>query len=109
MLGVKLIVALGHSDCGAIDSAIEVVTNGKTYPASKYGAIGEVIDDLLPPVESPAPDERHVARCVTANAISQADDLAGRDPVTKPAIAAGKLRVVAAVYNLASGAVSVVR
>lgn len=108
VLGVKLIMVLGHTDCGAIHSAIEVVTNGKTYPPSKYGAIGEVIDDLVPTVQSLAPGERNVRRCVTANAITQADDLAGRSPIIKPAIAEGKLRVVAAVYNIANGAVSIV-
>jgi carbonic anhydrase len=109
VLGVKLVVVLGHSDCGAIKSAIDVVSHGKSYPPSKYGAIGEVIDDLVPTIESLPPEERHVARCVPANAISQAQDIAGRGPIVAPAIAEGKIRVVAAVYNLANGAVSIVR
>jgi carbonic anhydrase len=48
VLGVQLVMVLGHSDCGAIKSAIEVVVNGKTYPESKYGEIGAVIDHLVP-------------------------------------------------------------
>jgi carbonic anhydrase len=109
VLGVKLIVVLGHSDCGAVKSAIEVVVGGKSYPESKYGAIGAVIDHLLPTVRSLPPDERNLSRCVPANAIAQADSLAGRGPIVAPAVASGKLRVVAAVYNIANGAVSVVR
>jgi carbonic anhydrase len=108
VLGVKLIMVLGHSDCGAVKSAIEVVSNGKSYPASTYGSIGDVIDQLVPTVRSLPPDERHLSRCVPANAIAQADDLAGRGPIVAPAIAEGKIRVVAAVYNLANGAVSIV-
>ncbi len=108
VLGVQLVMVLGHTDCGAIKSAIEVVDNGKTYPASKYGAIGEVIDDLLPTVESLAPEERNVRRCAAANAITQAGIIARSDPIVAPAVAAGKLRVVAGVYNIANGAVSVV-
>ncbi len=107
-LGVKLIMVLGHSDCGAVTSAIEVV-KGKSYPKSKYGAIGKVIDEIVPTVRSLPQDERNLARCVPANAISQAGDLARRGPIVAPAIAAGKLRVVAAVYNIANGAVSIVR
>lgn len=109
VLGVKLIMVLGHSDCGAVKSAIEVVSNGKTYPPSKYGAIGDVIDHLLPTVESLPADERNLARCVPANAIAQAGDLSRRGPIVAPAIAEGKIRVVAAVYNIANGAVSIVR
>jgi carbonic anhydrase len=109
VLGVKLVMVLGHSDCGAVKSAIEVVVNGKSYPPSKYGAIGEVIDDLVPTVESLAPAERNVARCVTANAIAQAQDIANRGPIIGPAIAAGQIRVVSAVYNIVNGFVSIVR
>lgn len=109
VLGVRLVMVLGHSDCGAIKSAIDVVTNGKSYPPSKYGAIGEVIDPLVPIVESLPADERNLPRCVPANAIAQAGQLAARGPIIGPAIAAGNLRVVAAVYNIANGAVSVVR
>jgi carbonic anhydrase len=109
VLGVQLVMVLGHSDCGAIKAAIEVVSNGKSYPESKYGAIGGVIDHLVPAVESLPADERHLRRAVPANAISQAEDLSRRAPIVAPAIASGELRVVAAVYNIANGAVSIVR
>jgi carbonic anhydrase len=109
VLGVKLVMILGHSDCGAVKAAIGTVTEGKSYPASKYGQIGNVIDLLVPTVKSLPADERNLARCVPANAIAQAGDLSRRGPIVGPAIAAGTIRVVAAVYNLANGAVSVVR
>jgi carbonic anhydrase len=109
VLGVKLVMVLGHSDCGAIKAAISVVNDGKSYPASKYGQIGNVIDLLVPTVRSLPPKERHLGRCVPANAIAQASDLARRGPIIAPAVAAGKLRVVAGVYNIANGAVSVVK
>jgi carbonic anhydrase len=109
VLGVKLVMVLGHSDCGAVKSAIEAVVKGKSYPASKYGSIGPVIDEIVPTVKSLPQDERTLARCVPANAIAQAGELARREPIVAPAVASGKLRVVAAVYNIANGAVSVVR
>ncbi|HEV7563186.1 MAG TPA: hypothetical protein VGO24_06750 [Solirubrobacterales bacterium] len=53
--------------------------------------------------------EGNLPRCVPANAITQAGELASRGPIIAPAIAAGKLRLVAGVYNIANGAVSIVR
>jgi len=109
VLGVQLVMVLGHSDCGAVKSAIGVVADGKRYPDSKYGAIGEVIDHVVPAVKSLPKDQRNLARCVPANAISQASELSRRGPIVAPAVASGKLRVVAAVYDIANGAVSIVR
>jgi carbonic anhydrase len=108
VLGVKVVMILGHSDCGAVKAAIGMVTEGKSYPSSKYGAIGDVIDLLVPTVKSLPADQRTLSRCVPANAIAQAQDLARRGPIVAPAVAAGTIQVVAGVYNIANGAVSIV-
>jgi carbonic anhydrase len=107
VLGVQVVMVLGHSDCGAVKAAIGVVTEGKSYPASKYGAIGDFVDLLTPTVKSLPADERTLTRCVPANAIAQAQDLARRGPIIAPAVAAGKIQIVAGVYNIVNGAVSV--
>lgn len=109
VLGVKLVLVLGHSDCGAVKSAIAAVTEGKSYPSSKYGAIGEVIDLLVPTVKSLPADQRTLSRCVPANAIAQAQDLARLGPIVAPAVESGAIEIVAGVYNIANGAVSIVR
>jgi hypothetical protein len=44
-----------------------------------------------------------------ANAIAQAQDLARRGPIVAPAVRSGAIQVVAGVYNIANGAVSIVR
>lgn len=108
VLGVKLVMILGHSDCGAVKAAIGAVTEGKTYPPAKYGAIGDFVKLLTPTVESLPAAERTLSRCVPANAIAQAKDLARRGPIIAPAVAAGKIEIVAGVYNIANGAVSIV-
>lgn len=107
VLGVKVVMVLGHSDCGAVKAAIGVVTEGKRYPASKYGAIGDFVDLLTPTVKSLPADERTLTRCVPANAIAQAQQLSHRGPIIAPAVASGQIKVVAGVYNIANGAVSV--
>ena len=109
VLGVKVVMVLGHSDCGAIKAAIGAVTEGKTYPPSKYGVIGDFVGLLTPTVKSLPAAERTLTRCVPANAIAQAQNLAGRGPIIAPAIKSGSIDVVAGVYNIANGAVSIVR
>jgi carbonic anhydrase len=72
VLGVKLVMILGHSDCGAIKAAIGTVTEGKTYPASKYGSIGAVIQGLVPTVKSlPAAQRTRSRRRPTSRAAAR--------------------------------------
>ena len=102
VLGVKLVVVLGHSDCGAVKAAIEVANGEAAYPPDRYGAIGSVVAVCVPPIEAIPAAERSLERGVEANARAQADSLAGRGPIIKPALDAGGLRVVAAVYDIAT-------
>jgi carbonic anhydrase len=101
-------MVLGHSDCGAVKSAIGVANGTSSYPPDKYGAIGAVVDLLVPPIQTVPPAERTVDTCVPVNARAQAADIASRNPIVKPAIDAGQIAVVAAVYNIKSGKVSLI-
>ncbi len=106
VLGVKLVMVLGHSNCGAVSAAIEVANGEASYPAEEYGAIGEVVDRIVPSIRGLPPEERTVPACVELNAAAQAADIAGRDPIVRPAVDAGQIEVVAAVYDLETGEVS---
>jgi carbonic anhydrase len=108
VLGVRLIMVLGHTDCGAVNAAIEVSNGTRSYPAGEYGAIGSVVDAIVPAVESVPADERTQLNCATANARAQAAEIAGRDPIIGPAVGSGNLRVVAAVYEIESGRVKLI-
>ena len=107
VLGVELVVVLGHSDCGAAKAAVASVVEGRDFPRSDHGAIGDVIAPLLPTVESLPPDERTPGRFIPAHAAAQAANLAETGPVISTAVAEGRLRVVAAVYDIADGRVSI--
>jgi carbonic anhydrase len=108
VLGVHVIMVLGHSDCGAVKAGIEVAEGKKSFPAASYGAIGSVVEAVVPAVASLAPSARSLPNSIVANARRQAQVLAASGPIIPAAIAAGSLRVVAAVYDIASGTVKVV-
>jgi carbonic anhydrase len=108
VLGVRLIMVLGHSDCGAVKSAIEVAEGRKSFPSSKYGSIGALVDAVVPAVTGLAPAARTLEHSIVANARRQAALLSRSGPIVPAAIAAGQLRVVAAVYEIASGATTLV-
>jgi carbonic anhydrase len=107
VLEVKLVMVLGHSGCGAVEAAIEVADGAVSYPPDEYGAIGSVVDAVVPSIESLPADRRTLSECVAANARLQAAELGGRSPIIGPAAAAGALQVVAAVYDVQSGRVDV--
>ena len=108
VLGVHLVMVLGHSNCGAVKAAIEVANGKKRYPPKKYGAIGPVVDAIVGPVKTIPPARRTVNRSIIVNARAQARRIADRGPIIKPAIASGQIRVVAAVYDIGNGRVSLV-
>jgi carbonic anhydrase len=108
VLGVHVIVVLGHSDCGAVKSAIEVAAGRKSFPASKYGSIGEIVDAVVPAVKSLDPASRTLEHSIVANARRQAQVLSGSGPIIPAAIAAEQLKVVSAVYEIATGTTKIV-
>jgi carbonic anhydrase len=108
VLGVKLVMVLGHSDCGAVKAALEVAHGAKSYPAKKYGAIGDVVDEVVPAVRGIPAGKNAVGQGVVANARAQAAALRGREPIIAPAVRRGDLKVVVAVYDIGSGRVSLV-
>ena len=97
-----------RSDCGAIKSGIGVANGTASYPADKYGSIGAVIDLVVRPIQGIPLEQRTLAHATVVNAQAQAADIAARGPIVKPAIDAGTLAVVAAVYNIPDGKVSLV-
>lgn len=102
VLGAPLIVVLGHSGCGAIAAACEVVRNGKAFP----GSIGPMIEPILPAalaVQAEAGD--FVDNVVMASAARTAERLPARSRLLEERVAEGRLRIVAARYDLASGEV----
>ena len=99
-LRTPLVVVVGHQSCGAVDATIDSVEHG-TRPE---GAIADIVDLIAPavPVAKSRPGDDLLDKAVRANAELARDTLA-KSPVLAKAVQAGKLKVVAAYYDLKNG------
>jgi carbonic anhydrase len=104
MLEVPIVVVLGHQDCGAVKAAVDVVAGRAEYPP---GAIATVVSRVEPAVRALPEGQRTIEECVRANAMVQANRLVEQQPIIAPAVAENRVRVVAAYYDIATGAVTV--
>lgn len=95
VLGVEVLLVLGHSACGAVKAAMKA----DAVP----GQISSLYPHLRPAVEQSGGD---VDKAIAANAKIQADLLRTSSPVIREAVKAGKLRVESGVYDLATGKVT---
>jgi carbonic anhydrase len=95
VLGVEVLLVLGHSGCGAVKAAMKA--------DSVPGQISALYPYLRPAVDQSGGDFN---KAIAANAKIQAGLLRTSSPVLRDAIKAGKLRVESGVYDLATGKVS---
>ena len=102
-LGVRLIMVLGHSSCGAVKAAIKHVDDGDPLP----GAIAELVNRIRPAVikAKDMPGDR-LANAISANVLLGVETLNNLDPIVRPAVSSGHAKVVGAVYDLRTGAVT---
>jgi len=92
VLGVKAILVLGHSNCGAVKAAI------------KAESVPGQISALYPPLHR-AVQHSHgdVVHAIEINAGVQAELLRTSSTVIRDAVNAGKVSVASGVYDLSSG------
>ena len=105
-LGVPLIMVLGHSGCGAVNAAIKVIREGTVLP----GHLPELIEALKPGVEAAIKKKPQdlLVEATVENVRNNVQRLQTADPLLKDAISAGKLKVVGAYYDIATGKVRLV-
>jgi carbonic anhydrase len=95
VLGVRALVVLGHTGCGAVKAAMKA----DTVP----GQISALYTHLRQAVERSGGD---FDKAIEANAKVQAELLRTSSTVIRDALKAGSLRVEAGVYDLATGKVT---
>ena len=95
VLGIKALLVLGHSGCGAVKAAMQA--------NAAPGQISALYQHLQPGV---ARSDGNIDKAIEANARIQAELLRTSSPVIRDAIKAGELKVEAAMYDLATGKVT---
>jgi carbonic anhydrase len=103
LLGVPLIVILGHDGCGAVAAATAMVDEGKVPP----GCIREVVEHIAPDVvRARFEGAETFGETVEQHARYTVELLRERSALVDAAVRSGRLAVVPARYSLASGQVT---
>ena len=100
VLGAKVIMVLGHSQCGAVKAAVE----GGRFP----GQIGSIISSLQVVSEEPetTPEGDKLETAIKTNITHQVKTL-NQSAVLGELIDKGQLKIVGAYYDLKTGKVSI--
>ncbi len=103
-LGVRLIMVLGHSQCGAVKAAIQHIDDKDALP----GSIGDLIDPIRPAVIAVAgkPGDK-LTNVIRANVEAGVKRLKDLDPILAKLARTGELKVVGGSYELRTGAVEI--
>jgi carbonic anhydrase len=103
VLGSPLIVILAHTACGAVKAACDVVTKNATYP----GVIGRMIEPIVPAAlavrDQPGDFLDNAAKESAKRTAAQAPTVSA---IVAGLVSAGKVKVVAAIYDLDTGVVT---
>ena len=102
VLGVRLILVLGHSQCGAVKAAIEHIDANDALP----GSIGELIHPIRSAVVAtrgrPGDKLNNVIRANVEKGVERLKEL---DPILSKLAKTGELKVVGGSYELRTGQV----
>ena len=95
VLGVEVILVLGHTNCGAVKAAMTA------------GAVPGQISALYPPLRRAAEESGgDFAKAIAVNSRVQAELLRTSSTVIREAIAKAKVKVISGVYDLGTGKVT---
>ena len=101
VVGVKLIVVMGHTACGAVKGAIDNV---------KLGNLTELVAKIQPAVAASGPgttkDHAYVDKVGEQNVRQEMKEIREKSPVLKEAIDSGAVGLVGGMYDLETGTVT---
>ena len=105
VLGVPLIVVMGHERCGAVEAALSVVEKNTVFPGSLNQMLEPILPAALMALSSGAKGEDLLDAAVRENVKRVVVRLRNSGPVLVEPIRAGKVKVVGARYDLDDGKV----
>lgn len=99
VLGTKLIVVLGHTQCGAVNAAVKI--------PEVPGHIVTLINAIKPAVERAKKDHPDdlLDASIRENVRLQVEQLKALEPVLAKRVREGTIKIVGAIYHLESGEV----
>jgi carbonic anhydrase len=103
-LGAPLVVVLGHSKCGAVGAAVDVATKHSQLHGSLLNMVLPIIPAVLEAQETHPADLQDAA--IHQNVRDVAARLKVADGTLAEKQAEGRLKIVSATYDLASGVVA---
>lgn len=106
VLGTKVIMVLGHTSCGAVNATVDALQKGNSLPGHIAGLVTAMKPGIEPIMKTTGPDLQQ--RAVVANVQANVRRLQTEKPILGDMVAAGKLRVVGAYYDLPTGKVVMV-
>lgn len=105
VVGTKIIVVLGHTNCGAIKGACDHVEMGNL--TALLSKIRPAIDEERTETEHRhSGNERFVEKVTLINVSRVAKGIIERSPILKDLVESGQIRIVGALHDLQTGTVS---
>lgn len=105
VLGVDVLTVMGHTNCGAVQAAIDTSTGNM-----QAGEYAPLTDAIMPAVEVAKPTSNsgeQLQKTIDTNAKVQADALVAASPALAAAVEEGRLMIVPSVYDLSTGRVRI--
>ena len=106
VLGIPLILVLGHDSCGAVDAAIKSIRDGEPLP----GHMPSLVTAIAPAVKavSQGGGGDTLGKAIRQNVIDNVAKLRSATPILSAAVEQHKLKVVGGIYRLNDGRVDMI-
>lgn len=104
VLGLKLIVVLGHSSCGAVRATISSIQDKVLPPGHLPSLVNAIRPAVYDAMKSDPADL--MAAATSQNAINNAEYATSAGPILSQRNVEGKLKSVAGIYEISTGTVN---
>ncbi|MFV2101317.1 carbonic anhydrase [Micromonospora sp. LOL_024] len=102
VLGVPLVMVLGHERCGAVQATVESLRTGRR----PGGALAHLVDRIIPAVVEVGLDDPQLQPLATRRHVARTVATLRADPTLRPSIDAARVAVTGALYTLSTGRVT---